>query len=230
MLTCYIRWIYWLWRPFMFIYFLVILCACVNPLQAGSQDFMVQWPFVSPKDPADRSKIDGEFEMGYYKGTQFDSLVTSGPIRVQDCQIDSAIFNGPSDISDSKIKELVANGPIKLVTTTVDRMTINGPGQLKRVTTKEDLTINGPLRASGLKAGKIVASAAEVVLAKSTVSEIVIKEPENGSDEQVLRLASTTIKGDIIFKSGKGRVILQDDKVKYKRLIGATIDEREEDS
>lgn len=213
----------------MFLYFFLVTVFFTSPLSAGSQDFMISWPFVAQKDPGDRSKIDAQFEMGYYKGTQFDSLMTTGPTRVQDCQIDSAVFNGPSDISDSKIKELIANGPIKLVNSTVDQMIINGPCQIKKLTTKEDLIVNGPLRASGLKAGKIIASSTEVVLSKSTVGEIVIKEPENGSKEQILRLGSTTVKGDIIFKSGKGRVIIQDDKVKYKSLTGATVDEREED-
>lgn len=213
----------------MHIYFFIILVSLLSPASAGNQDFMISWPFVASKDPGDRSKPDAQFEMGYYKGTQFDSLVTTGPTRVQDCQIDSAVFNGPSDVSDSKITELISNGPIKLVNSTVDQMIINGPCQIKKLATKEDFLMNGPLRASGLKAGKIIASSSEVVLSKSTVGEIIIKKPENGSDEQVLRLASTTVKGNITFKSGKGRVIIQDDKVKYKSLVGATVDEREED-
>ncbi|MCC2624287.1 MAG: hypothetical protein K0R14_160 [Burkholderiales bacterium] len=122
---------------------------------------------------------------------------------------DGNSFNGPTSCEKGRIsKQMVVNGPLKLEGTSIaNTLTINGPlnGQNFKI---NDLIINGPTTASGSEFKKITAHG-PVLLTDSKVDTILMPGPSRYDLEKICLSGKTTVK-NIIVKSGKGIIYLQE--------------------
>lgn len=188
-------------KLFCFSFFSIALFSC-SLTQAET--------FYGPTELTDKTfdelTINGPADL---KMVKTKSLTVYGPLIYQDLTVTGkASLKGPAKGEKSKFNTISIKGPFKGEKVIVGSLSAWGPVWLKEFTIEGATDVHGPLRAekgvfqdfiAGSKNGGETVELNEVV-----AKNIVINE---GTKEEILMLSgNTVISGNVIFKSGRGRI------------------------
>jgi len=140
-------------------------------------------------------------------------------------QSGQAIFFGLTDLHNASYENLTVNGLAKLKKvsvsqnltvngnlsasdSTIGAMHVNGLVDLNKTTVSGVSKINGLLRAQSSTLNQIVISTEKAFLSDSVTKTITVKKTKEFV-EQLIELNNTKVDGDILFESGKGKVVLK---------------------
>ncbi len=155
------------------------------------------------------------------------TLEINGSATFKDLKIDEfMIINGSASGKNLQVKKLKVSGSLTTKYMTANDVEVSGAAALREVVIKNSLIVDGSLKtehirvqgktviSGGLKASNgsfdsIEISSDRAELAKSRVNNIYFFNSNNRP--QILELKSgTVVSGNVIFKSGKGKVYLFD--------------------
>lgn len=179
----------------------------------------------------------------HLKNSTYKSLAIYGPAQLENLRSESLSVMGPLEFTNLEVlKNAEIVGPVKssekgrfailkvigsfqAEQITADTLQIIGPSQLKEVIIKGESIIYGPLHASKSRLQNLTITAKEVELDNVSLSNIYVKK--DGANEQTLVLdGNTTVTGNIIFESGKGRILLKSKDVVLKGGVRGAIVEK----
>ena len=153
-------------------------------------------------------------------------LKSDGPTIIENVTIEgNTIINGPATIEKATFQDLTVNGPIEAKNILFNAANLNGPVKFDLATANKNVKINGPFLASNSHFYDLEINCSEMTLDKSTVVNLVITDNNDlKNQKQMLYLKNNSfIKGKIKFQSGKGVVILMNNKLQPEQLDGGEI-------
>jgi cytoskeletal protein CcmA (bactofilin family) len=142
---------------------------------------------------------------------QMDNLQACGTIRIDNVSVAGDVkINGTLSGDRLKVSGVLAiNG-----TCIMSNMHINGT-----------TNINGFLNANNSNFSKIEMSTKKLVLVNSAADSILIRKPGlTETQQQIIDLDNTTIKGDICFENGDGKIIVRNSSKIYGSITGGTLE------
>ena len=93
-------------------------------------------------------------------------------------------------------------------------------------TIEQDLKVWGNAGIADSKIGRqLMISGLKSTISDSEVGSILV-EKSNKAQAQTIELKGTTVEGDIVFKSGQGKVILRNDAQVSGQIKGATVERK----
>jgi hypothetical protein len=166
--------------------------------------------FFGPTELADKTfdelTINGPAEL---KLVKTKSLTVHGPLSYDDLEVSGKTsLHGAAKGQKGKFNTVSTKGPFKAEKVSLHSLTAWGPVWLKDFTIEGEAAIHGPLKAEkGVFQDFIAGSengGESVELTDVAAKNIVINE---GKAEEILLLSgNTVISGNVIFKSGRGRI------------------------
>jgi hypothetical protein len=141
----------------------------------------------------------------------FSSITIHGPTTMNGTKIlEVAEVNGVLNANKANINKLNLNGNLEGSDIHLKEGLINGTVSLRKSKVSGMITVYGSLTASECEfLNNIVIDSTDINFSKSTLEGItVLNNTTNPTTQRVYIKDNTTLKGKILFKSGKGEVIL----------------------
>lgn len=153
-------------------------------------------------------------------------LKSDGPTMIQNVTIEGkTIINGPATIEKATFQDLTINGPFEATNILFESANLNGPVKLNLATAKKNIIANGPFIAKNSHFYDLKVNCSEMTLDKSTLVNLTVTDNNDlKNQKQMLYLKNNSfIKGKIKFDSGKGVVLLMNNKLQPEQLDGGEI-------
>lgn len=166
--------------------------------------------FYGPTEISDKTFdeliINGPADL---KAIKAKSLTVHGPLTYDDLEVSGkTVVKGPTKGQKGKFNTLSVRGPFKSEKITIASLSVWGPAQITDFKVEGATDIHGPLSAQRGVFQDFIAGSGNggksVELNDVAAQNIVINE---GKEEETLVLSgNTVISGNVIFKSGRGRI------------------------
>lgn len=146
----------------------------------------------------------------------------TGPTSLEGSSFENLAVTGPAHLKNIKAHFINITGPLHVEEVSCGTLQVIGPIQASHLQVGQAILV-GPTKASISKFGNLTITADEIFLEDSSVGNITIKKDQDKVQKLYLR-AKTFVKGDIVFESGKGQIIMHKDSLINGTIKGAQIE------
>lgn len=161
------------------------------------------------------------------EGVRAENISIMGPLQFKNLEVikNLEVVGPVKEGAKGRFANVKVTGPLQAEQLTAESLQVIGPVELKEVIIKGDSIIYGPLTASKSRFQNLTITAKDIELDDVTVGNIFIKKDREVNQTLTLD-GDTTVNGQIVFESGKGRILLKSKSVVLKGEVRGAILEK----